>query len=119
MYGYLLFSYGHRIPTNDKKVQLDFDFRIQNAPIGSTWGWSVWSGSAASSGSASLVTFTLRGYSSDITTSTTSTIAHYHGSFTTTSDISDDYIIVMPENRGGTLTTTTYMYGAYSAFLVD
>ena len=119
MAGYYCFAFGHRVPTDDKKVRIDFDFRLQNAPASSTWGFSVWSANAPTSGNATQTTWTLRGETTDITHSSNLSTRFYHGSFTTVNAVSDDYILVLAENRSGSLTSTTYMYGAYHTYLVD
>jgi len=117
---YKLQMAGFPVHTTNKKVRCDYNFRIQSAPLNSTWGISIWSGSLSASGSASTErTMTLRGRESDITANpNTSTVVH-HGSFTTTSTINGGFILPLLENRTGTLTTTTRIYGRFRFFLVD
>ena len=117
---YKLQMCGFPVHTTDKKVRCDYNFRIQSAPLNSTWGISIWSGSLSASGSTdSERTVTLRGRVSDITANpNTSTVVH-HGSFTTTSAINGGFILPLLENRTGTLTTTTRIYGRFRFFLVD
>ena len=117
---YKLQMVGFPVHTTDKKVRCDYNFRIQSAPLNSTWGVSIWGGELSASGSSSGErTMTLRGRASDITANpTTSTVVH-HGSFTTTSTINGGFILPLVENRTGTLTTTTRIYGRFRFFLVD
>ena len=118
MPAYYSFAFGVRIPTTDKKVKVTFEFRIQNAPANSTWGHSVWGVNLPTQGTTSSQTFTLRGESQSITVST-STTAAYNGEYTTTSDINGGFLLPMFENRSGSLTTTTTIYGQISMYLVD
>jgi hypothetical protein len=114
-----LFMGGIRMPTSEKKVRVDYAFKLQNAGTGTTWGFSVWSSDLPSSSPDNgTVTVTLRGESGTETSQNNSSDFHF-GSFTTTSKITEDYIIVQAENRSGSLTTTTYIYGQYSVYLVD
>lgn len=117
---YKLQMAGFPVHTTNKKIRCDYNFRIQSAPLNSTWGISIWGGSLSASGSAdSERTMTLRGRASDITANpNTSTVVH-HGSFTTTSTINGGFILPLLENRTGTLTTTTRIYGRFRFFLVD
>ena len=113
---------GHGIPIHvtDKKVRVDFRFRVQNAPSGSGWGISLWGADFPTSlGSTTNETVTLRGLSSTVTTTTTSSVGVYTGSFTTTAAFTEDTLMVLMENRTGSLTSTTYMYGQFSVYLVD
>ena len=119
MSSFYLMSYGIKIPTTDKKVRINYSFRLGNASSGSSWGVSCWGGSPGTSGETGIRTITLRGESPDETTSSTSTTAHYFGSFTTNSAITEDFILVMMENRSGSLSRTTYLYGQFQVLLVD
>ena len=111
-------AFGVDIPTTDKKLKCFFTFRIQNAPASSTWGMSLWGCPTPTQGTTQQQTFTLRGVSSSVTV-TTSAAALYTGEFTTTSDIAGGYILPVFENRTGSLTTTTYIYGHFALYLVD
>ena len=108
-------------PTNGKKVKAKFGFRAQNAPNNSTWGISLWSMADVSSGTAynSYATVTCRAISSDITRTGTSTTTWYTGTTTTTNNMDNVWVLPMIENRTGSLTSTTYLYGTLQLFLVD
>ena len=103
----------------NKKMRIRYFFRLQNAPVSSTWGFSLWGGNRPVSGTAGTVTLTLRGLSSDITASSNSSTVIYSGIFTTTSNITEDDLVFLAENRSGTLTTTTYMIGQWSVEIVN
>lgn len=108
-------------PTNGQKVKAKLGFRAQNAPSNSTWGISLWSMPDFSSGttSNSYQTVTCRAISPDITRTGTSTTTWYNGTTTTTSNMDSVWILPMIENRAGSLTSTTYLYGTLQLFLVD
>jgi len=122
MSSYLLIAYAIKNPYSTKKVRLDYDFRIYGSPSvtsGTPFGFSIWSANAATSGSSGSTTYTYRGESSDHAVNTSS-IAHYHGSFTTSAAITDDYILVLPEHRNTTgINGTTYMYANFTVYMVD
>lgn len=118
MPAYYVQAFGVMIPTTDKKVRIDYTFRIQNAPNGSTFGMSMWGVATPTNGTNSSQTFTLRGVSGDSTVSTSST-STYNGTFTTTSTINGGHILPMWENRTGSLTSTVYIYGQIGVYLVD
>ena len=120
MDNYKIMMQGFRVHTTNKKVKCIYSFRIQNAPSGSTWGMSLWGGTLNTSGAInSERTVTLRGKTSDITVSSTLSTVVYHGEFTTTSNINAGSIVPFLENRTGTLTTTTRVYGSFKLYLVD
>lgn len=118
MPAYYLPAFGVPIPTDSRKVRVDFNFRVQNAPTGSTWGVSLWGADAPADGTTSSIEFTLRGVSADVTTTTTSSVAFYSGTVTTPAAITETHILPMFENRTGSLTTTCYIYGQLSIYLV-
>ena len=118
MPAYYCFAFGVTVPTTDKKVRVDFAFRIQNAPANATFGHSLWGVGIPPQATTVAQTFTLRGVSPSVTVGT-STQAAYNGSYTTTSDINGGYVLPMFENRSGSLTTTVSMYGQISLYLVD
>ena len=103
----------------NKKMRIRYFFRLQNAPVSSTWGFSLWGGNRLTSGTAGTVTLTLRGLSSDITVSSNTSTVIYSGIFTTTSNITEDDLVFLAENRSGTLTTTVYMIGQWSIEIVN
>lgn len=126
--GYKVFTYGIKNPYGKRPVRVDYSFRIYysgTAPTtGTPFGFSLWSGNAGgNSGSTASSTITLRGESSDhgmIAPQVGGTTAHHYGSFTTTSDISDDYLLVLAEHRGSTgLNGTTYMVANYAVYIAD
>ena len=120
MDNYKLMAQGFRVHTTNKKVKCIYSFRIQNVPLNSTWGVSLWGGALDTSGSTnSERTVTLRGKTSDITASSTLSTVVYHGEFTTTSNINAGSIVPFLENRSGSLTTTTRLYGSFKLYLVD
>lgn len=108
-------------PTNGQKVKAKLSFRAQNAPANSTWGISLWSMPNVSSGTTfnTYQTVTCRAISSDITRTGTSTTTLYTGTTTTTNTMDDVWVLPMIENRTGSLTSTTYLYGTLQLFLVD
>lgn len=114
---YKLFAYGHSLPSDSKKVRCKFHGRYQNAN-GTTMGWSMWHAATPSTGSTASVTLTLVGKSSDISPGSSSTQFHTD-TFTTTSALSGGFILVLAENRAGSLASTTYVYGNYGLYLVD
>lgn len=118
MPAYYAMAYGVHIPTTDKKVKISYSFRLQNAPNGSTWGMSMWSVPTPAVGTNANQTFTLRAVSSSVTGSTSST-SLYSGELTTTSAIAGGYLLPLFENRTGSLTSTTYLYGQIQLNLVD
>lgn len=118
MPAYYVVAFGVFIPTTDKKVKIDYAFRLQNVPNGSTWGLSMWGVPTPTPGANTNQTFTLRAVSADVTGSTSST-AQYCGSFTTTAAINGGYILPMMENRTGALASTAYMYGQIQISLID
>lgn len=103
----------------NKKMRIRYFFRLLNAPASSTWGFSLWGGNRPSSGSAGTVTLTLRAVSDDITTSSTSSAVIYSGAFTTTSNITEDDLVFLAENRGGALATTAYLIGTWAIEIVN
>ena len=117
--GYILGITGFKLTTTDKKVKCSYSFRLQNAPTNSTWGISMWSGDQPASGNSGTATITLRGRTSDITQPSNSSSRVHHGSFTTTSAITEERLIFYVENRSGSLITNTYMYGTMKFELVD
>ena len=119
MPAYYLTAFGVPLGVDTKKVRVDFSFRVQNAPSGSTWGLSIWGANTPANGTTTNQTFTLRAVSNDVTTTGTSSTAFYSGSVTSGGVIANDYILPMFENRSGSLTTTTYIYGQISIYLVD
>ena len=117
---YKLQMSGFPVHTTNKKIRCDYNFRIQSAPLNSTWGMSIWGGTLSASGTTSGErTMTLRGRSSDITANPNSSTVVHHGSFTTTSTINGGFMLPLLENRTGSLTTTTRIYGRFRFFLVD
>lgn len=115
-----LMAYGIHVPTTSKKVRVSFMMRIQNAPAGSDWGFSVWGANRTTSGTTTTsITTTLRGISSDVTATDSNSTRLYHGSFDTDAAFTEDVAILMPENRSGTLTTTTYLLCNFQLELVD
>ena len=108
-------------PTNGQKVKAKLSFRAQNAPANSTWGISLWSMPDVSSGTTynTYQTVTCRAISSDITRTGTSTTTLYTGTTTTTNVMDNVWVLPMIENRTGSLTSTTYLYGTLQLFLVD
>lgn len=115
-----LMAYGVHVPTTDKKVRVDFMMRMQNPPASSTWGFSLWGANRTTTGTASTsITTTLRGISSDVTAVDTNSTRLYHGSVETDADFTEDVVILMPENRTGTLTTTTYLLCNFQFTLID
>ena len=118
MPAYYIAAFGVRIPTTDKKVRVDYAWRLQNAPNGSTWGMSLWGVATPASDTNSYQNFVLRGVSSD-EAGTTSSTTLVTGSFTTTAAINGGYIAPMLENRSGSLTTTTYIYAQFAMYLID
>ena len=108
-------------PTNGQKVKAKLSFRAQNAPANSTWGISLWSMPDVSSGTTfnTYQTVTCRAISSDITRTGTSTTTLYTGTTTTTNTMDNVWVLPMIENRTGSLTSTTYLYGTLQLFLVD
>jgi hypothetical protein len=102
----------------EKKVKVHYSFRLQNFNS-QVVGISLWSADLGSSSPASgNINHTLRGKTADIT-GTSSTVDVHHGSFTTTSAITDSHVRLLTEHRSGTLTTTSYMYAAFYLELVD
>lgn len=119
MDNYKLIQMAFPVQTTNKKIKCIYSFRITSAPSGSTWGISLWGGSFDTSGATNTErTVTLRGKSSDITVDT-NTLKVYHGEFTTASTINGGRIIPLLENRTGSLTTTTRIYGSFKLYLVD
>jgi hypothetical protein len=123
MSSYLLIAYAIKNPYSGKKVRVDYDFRVFGSPAvtaSTPFGFSVWSANAVASGGTGNTTYTYRGESSDHNVSTSS-VAHYHGSFTTSAAIEDDHILVLPEHRdsSGGINGTTYMYANFAVYMVD
>ena len=126
--GYKVFTYGIKNPYSKRPVRVDYSFRIYysgSAPTtGTPFGFSLWSGNAGgNSGSTANSTITLRGESIDhgmIAPQVGGTSAHHYGSFTTTSDINEDYLLVLAEHRGSTgLNGSTYMVANYTVYIAD
>ena len=70
-------------------------------------------------GRSSTTAYYYRGESSDHAVNTSS-IAHHHGSFTTSDAITDDYILVLPEHRNSSgINGNTYMYANFTVYMVD
>ena len=111
-------AFGVPLGVDTKKVRVDFNFRVQNAPSGTTWGLSIWGANTPANGTTTSSTFTLRAVSSDISTTSTNSTAFYSGTVTSTGVIANDYILPMFENRSGSLNSTTYIYGQISIYLV-
>ena len=120
IYPYYASHMGVWCPDNNKKVKVKFSFRIQSAPTNSTWGISLWDCDDPSNGSTTSTTptVTLRAQSSDVTVTTTST-TYWTTTATTTNTVGDKWLLPMLENRSGTLTTNTYIYGQVALYLVD
>lgn len=115
-----LMAYGVHVPTTDKKVRVDFMMRMQNPPASSTWGFSLWGANRTTTGTTTTsITTTLRGISTDVTAVDTNSTRLYHGYVETDADFTEDVVILMPENRTGTLTTTTYLLCNFQFTLVD
>lgn len=108
---------GIPVLTTGKKVKVHYAFRVQNMN-GSTVGLSLWSVDLGSTPTTSSPTHTLRGKTDDISGGSSSIQVH-HGSFTTTSTISDSHVVILGEHRAGSLTTNSYMYFALTFELVD
>jgi hypothetical protein len=107
-------------PNNGKQVKAKVSFRIQGAPDRSTWGISLWSAPDPSSGTLNTgtdPTITLRAASRDITV-TTNSYTYWTETCTTTSNMNNVWVLPLLENRSGTLTTNTYIYGQIALFLV-
>jgi len=118
MPAYYLPAFCIPIHTNTQKIRIDFQFRVQNARDGSTWGMSVWGVDEPANGSTSNVTFTLRGVSSDVTTVGTSSVAYYSGTLTTSAVFNETHLLPLFDNRTGALDNTAYIYGQFSVYLV-
>lgn len=120
IYPYYAPSFGTWCPDNGKKVKVKFSFRVQSAPTNSTWGISLWDCDDPTNGSttATTPTVTLRAQSSDITATTNST-TYWTTTATTTNTVGNKWLLPMLENRSGTLTTNTYIYGQVALYLVD
>lgn len=114
-----LAAHGIQVPTTDKKIRVDYAFRLQNAPASSTWGFSLWGADPLSSGSSGNVTATLRAETANISHPANNSSYLYHGSMTTTADFGESYAILKAENRSGSLTTNTYMIAQFAVYLVD
>lgn len=114
-----LVAYGIQMPTTNKKVRLDFMFRVQNAPSPSTWGFSLWSADRSTSGTTNNATVTYRGETADVIVNPYANSRVYHGSFTTSAAIAQDMLMILADNRAGALTSTTYMYATLAVYLVD
>lgn len=123
-----MIQYGIKNPYSGKKVRVDYSFRIyysgSSAPTtGTPFGFSLWSGNANATGSASNVTVRYRGESDDhgmVAVQSGGTSAHHHGSFTTSTNIEDDYLFVLAEHRSSTgLNSNTFMVANYNVFITD
>lgn len=123
-----MIQYGIKNPYSGKKVRVDYSFRIYYsgsvAPTtGTPFGFSLWSGNANATGSASNVTVRYRGESDDhamVAVQAGGTTSHHHGSFTTSTNIEDDYLFVLAEHRSSTgLNGNTYMVANYNVFITD
>lgn len=117
---YELPFHGIWCPNNGKKVKAKFSFRIQSAPDRSNWGISLWSAPDPTSGtinSGTDPTITLRAISPDVTV-TTNSYTYWTTTCTTTSNMNDVWVLPLLENRSGTLTTNTYIYGQIALYLV-
>lgn len=117
---YKMSSYGVWCPNNGKKVKAKLSFRIASAPADSTWGISLWSAPDPTSGTVNTgtdPTITLRATSPDVTV-TTNSVTYWTTTCTTTSNMNDVWILPLLENRSGTLTTNTFVYGQIALFLV-
>ena len=120
MDNYRMMIMGFQVHMTTKKVKCVYAFRVQSAPAGSTWGLSLWQGSLDTSGSTnSERTVTLRAKTDDITTTGTFSTIVYHGEVKTTSVINGGSIIPFLENRSGSLSTTTRIYGSFKLYLCD
>jgi len=120
IYPYYAQHMGIWCPDNGKKVKVKFSFRIQSAPASSTWGISLWDCDDPTSGTttSTSTSVTLRAQSSDVTVTTSST-TYWTTTATTTNTVGDKWLLPMLENRSGTLTTNTYIYGQVALYLVD
>lgn len=120
IYPYYAQHMGIWCPDNGKKVKVKFSFRVQSAPANSTWGISLWDCNDPTSGTTTSTntTVTLRAESADITATTNST-TYWTTTATTTNTVGDKWLLPMLENRSGTLTTNTYIYGQVALYLVD
>lgn len=105
------------LPSDSKKVRAKISYRIDDAEIGQTWGFSMWSANNPSGTSS--YNMTLRGRSTDTTPTSTSGIYVYNKEFTTTSAITDDAIYFVIDHRTGSISSTTYIYFNLTLFLVD
>ena len=105
------------LPSDSKKVRAKITYRIDDAEIGQTWGFSMWSANNPSGTSS--YNMTLRGRSTDTTPTSTSGIYTYNKEFTTTSAITDDAIYFVIDHRTGSISSTTYIYFNLTLFLVD
>lgn len=123
---YEFFAYGIKNPYTGKKVRVDYSFRVFGSG-GSTpnasptnFGFSVWSGDAGTSGTTNASNITYRGESGDEAV-TTSSLNHYHGSFTTSASVEDDYIFVLAEHRDSTglNRSNTFMYANIAVYMID
>jgi hypothetical protein len=114
---YKVLAYGHPLPSDSKKVRVKISGRYQNAN-GSTMGWSVWHCAAPTNGQTANQTLTLVGKSADLSPGSSSTQFH-SDTFTTTSAVAGGFVLLLAENRAGSLSSTTYVYGSASIFLVD
>jgi len=111
-------AYGIQIPISGKKIELKFMFRQSNAPVGATFGFSLWTADKTASGTTTSPTLTYQGETADVTISS-GTSRVYHATFTTANAITSDMLYIMAENRTGSLTTNTYMYFQHQVNLVD
>ena len=105
------------LPSDSKKVRAKITYRIDDAEIGQTWGFSMWSANNPSGTSS--YNMTLRARSTDTTPTSTSGIYTYNKEFTTTSAITDDAIYFVIDHRTGSISSTTYVYFNLTLFLVD
>ena len=122
--GVHLLQYGIKNPYSGKKVRIDYSFRMYYsgsiAPtVGTPFGFSLWTGNANATGSSASVSVTYRGESDDHDYVNNSNV-HHHGSFTTTSNIDDDYLLVFAEHRNASgINGNTFMVANFNVYITD
>ena len=119
-----LLQYGIKNPYSGKKVRIDYSFRMYysgsvSPTVGTPFGFSLWTGNANATGSSANVTVTYRGESDDHGYVANSN-SHHHGSFTTTSNIDDDYLLVFAEHRNASgINGNTFMVANFNVYITD
>ena len=111
-------AYGIQIPISGKKIELKFMFRQSNAPVGATFGFSLWTADKTTSGTTTSPTLTYQGETAAETIQS-GTSRVYHATFTTANPITADMLYIMAENRSGSLTNSVYMYFQHQVNLVN